>query len=148
MRGGEEKYGYKQVRNPPITKGHLYEKPGHLSYYAERMYPPMELEGIKYYLRPMNCPHHHMIFNRIVKSYRDLPLRLAEAGSLYRNELSGVTYGLIRVRGMTQNDSHIYVTSAQLKEEFLRVLKMFEEVYKVMGIKDYHSRLSLPDFKG
>ena len=148
MRGVEEKYGYKHVSTPHITKGHLYEKTGHLPYYAESMYPPMELEGIKYYLRPMNCPHHHMIFNRIVKSYRDLPLRLAEAGSLYRNELSGVTYGLIRVRGMTQNDSHIYVTSAQLKEEFLRVLKMFEEVYKVMGIKDYHFRLSLPDFKG
>jgi threonyl-tRNA synthetase len=148
MRKVEEKYGYKYVSTPHITKGHLYEKTGHLPYYADTMYPPIEIDGIDYYLRPMNCPHHHMIFNKIVKSYRDLPIRLAEPGMVYRNELSGVTYGLTRVRAITQNDAHIYVTPDKLKDEFLKVLKMFEEVYNVMKIKDYRFRLSLPDFKG
>lgn len=147
MREMEEKYEYKYVSTPHITKGHLYEKTGHLPYYAETMYPPIDIEGVNYYLRPMNCPHHHMIFNKIVKSYRDLPLRLAEAGTVYRNELSGVTYGIIRVRCFTQNDAHIYVEPEKLKDEFLKVLKMFDEVYKIMGIKDFWYRLSLPDFK-
>jgi len=111
------------------------------------MYPPIDIDGEDYYLKPMNCPHHHMIFKKIVNSYRDLPLRLAEPGMTYRNELSGVTYGLIRVKGFIQNDSHIYCTSEQLKSEFLKVMKMFDEVYKVMGIKNYWFRLSLPDFK-
>ncbi len=148
MRQVEIKYGYKYVTTPHITKGNLYEKTGHLPYYADTMFAPLEIEGVKYYLRPMNCPHHHMIFNKIVKSYRDLPFRLAEPGVVYRNELSGVTYGLIRVRHITQNDAHIYCTPEQLKSEFLKVLEMFDEVYKVMGIKDYSFRLSLPDFKG
>lgn len=147
MRGVEEKYGYKYVATPHITKGELYEKTGHLPYYAESMYAPIDIEGQPYYLKPMNCPHHHMIYSKIVKSYRDLPLRLAEAGTLYRNELSGVTYGLIRVRGMTMNDAHIYVRPDQVKDEFISVLKMFEEVYKRIGIRDYWFRLSLPDFK-
>jgi threonyl-tRNA synthetase len=148
MRNIEEEAGYKHVSTPHITKGHLYEKTGHLPYYADTMFSPLDIEGVKYYLKPMNCPHHHMIFNKITKSYRDLPLRLAEPGSVYRNELSGVTYGLIRVRSMTQNDAHIYCTPSQLKDEFLNVLNMFEKVYKIMGIKDFWYRLSLPDFKG
>lgn len=147
MRKIEEKYGYSYVATPNITKGKLYEKTGHLPYYADSMYSPIEIDGVKYYLRPMNCPHHHMIYNKLVQSYRDLPLRLAEAGTVYRNELSGVTYGLMRVRCFTQNDAHIYVTPEQLKEEFMKVIEMFEEVYKAMGIKDYWFRLSLPDFK-
>lgn len=147
MREIEEKYGYKYVSTPHITKGHLYERTGHLPYYKDSMYSPIEIDGVDYYLKPMNCPHHHMIYNKLVKSYRDLPLRLAEAGMTYRNELSGVTYGLIRVKGFTQNDAHLYVTPYQLKEEFLKVLKMFNEVYEVMCIKNYWFRLSLPDFK-
>jgi len=148
MREVEERNGYRYVSTPLITKGQLYEKTGHLPYYADSMYPPMELEGEPYYLRPMNCPHHHMIFKQVVKSYRDLPLRLAEPGTTYRKELSGVTYGLIRVLSFTQNDAHIYVKKEQLKEEFIKVLGMFREVYEVMGVKGYWFRLSLPDFEG
>lgn len=148
MREVEEKYGYVYVSTPHITKGTLYEKTGHLPYYKDSMYTPIEIEGEEYYLKPMNCPHHHMIYNKLVKSYRDLPLRLAEAGMTYRNELSGVTYGLIRVKCFTINDSHIYVTPEQLRSEFVRVLELFKEVYDIMGVKDYWFRLSLPDFKG
>ncbi|HIG96953.1 MAG TPA: threonine--tRNA ligase [Candidatus Aenigmarchaeota archaeon] len=147
MRQIEEKYGYRYVSTPHITRGHLYEKTGHLPYYKDSMYAPMNIEGEEYYLKPMNCPHHHMIYNKMVESYRDLPLRLAEPGMTYRNELSGVTYGLIRVRAFTQNDSHIYMTPEQLKEEFLGVLRLFKEVYAIVGVKDYWFRLSLPDFK-
>ncbi len=147
MRKIEEKYGYKYVSTPVITKGQLYEETGHLSYYKESMYPPFEIEGEDYYLRPMNCPHHHMIFRQLVKSYHDLPLRLAESGTTYRKELSGVTYGLIRTLAFSQNDAHIYVRRDQLKEEFTKVLELFKEVYKTMGIKGYWFRLSLPDFK-
>ncbi|MBI2110253.1 threonine--tRNA ligase [Candidatus Woesearchaeota archaeon] len=147
MREVEEKYGYQYVSTPHITKGKLYEKTGHLPYYNDTMYPPLEIEGIPYYLKPMNCPHHHMIFQKIVKSYRDLPLKLAEAGMTYRKELSGVTYGLIRTLCFTQNYAHIYLTQKQLKEEFIKVLEMFDEVYEVMGLKNYWFRLSLPDFK-
>lgn len=147
MREMEEKFNYKYVSTPHITKGRLYEKTGHLPYYADTMFPPIDIDGIDYYLKPMNCPHHHMIYNKIIKSYRDLPLRLAEEGAVYRNELSGVTYGLTRVRSMTMNDAHIYVTPSQLKDEFIKVLELFEEVYRVFGIRDYWFRLSLPDFK-
>jgi len=147
MREVEEKYGYQYVTTPHITKGHLYEKTGHLPYYADTMFPPTSIDGIDYYLKPMNCPHHHMIFQKIIKSYKDLPVRLAEAGVVYRNELSGVTYGLMRVRHIMQNDAHIYCTPNQLKEEFLKVIEMFDEVYKVMKMGDYWFRLSLPDFK-
>lgn len=147
MRQVEEKHGYKYVSTPHIAKGSMYHSTGHLPYYKDSMYPPIEIDGIEYYLRPMNCPHHHMIFKQLVQSYKDLPLKLAEPGMTYRNELSGVTYGLIRVRGFEQNDSHIYVRPDQLKDEFLKVLKLFEEVYGVMGIKGYWFRLSLPDFK-
>lgn len=95
----------------------------------------------------MNCPHHHMIFEKMVDSYRDLPFKLAEAGRIYRKELSGTLTGLIRVRGpITQNDSHIYVRPDQLKDEFIEVLKLFKAVYETMGISDYWYRLSLPDF--
>ncbi len=147
MRYVEEKYGYKYVSTPVIAKGRIYEQTGHLPYYSDSMYPPISVDNEEYYLKPMNCPHHHMIFRKLVDSYRDLPLRLAEAGATYRKELSGVTYGLIRAMGFTQNDAHIYVTAEQLKEEFIKVLEMFREVYKVMGLKGYWFRLSLPDFK-
>ncbi|MEK6934074.1 MAG: threonine--tRNA ligase [Nanoarchaeota archaeon] len=147
MREIEEKYGYKYVSTPHITKRHLYEKTGHIPYYAETMFSPMKIDETDYYLKPMNCPHHHIIFTKIVKSYRDLPLRLAEAGAVYRNELSGVTYGLTRVRSMTQNDAHLYVTEEQLKDEFVKVINMFDEALGALKIKDFWFRLSLPDFK-
>lgn len=147
MRKMEIKNGYRYVDTPIITKGHLYEETGHLPYYKDSMYPPLSIENEDYYLRPMNCPHHHMIFRQLVKSYHDLPLRLAEPGTTYRNELSGVTYGLIRVLAFQQNDAHIYVRRDQLKNEFMKVLGLFRDVYEIMGIKGYWFRLSLPDFK-
>ncbi len=147
MRKIEEKYGYKYVATSHIARGSIYHATGHLPYYKDSMYPPIDIDGSEYYLKPMNCPHHHMIFKQLVQSYKELPLRLAEAGTVYRNELSGVTYGLVRVRGLTQNDAHIYVRPDQLKEEFIKVLKLFKEVYDTTGIKGYWFRLSLPDFK-
>jgi threonyl-tRNA synthetase len=111
------------------------------------MYAPIEIEGEEYYLKPMNCPHHHMIYKARPKSYRDLPLRLAEFGTVYRFELSGTLSGLTRARGFTQNDAHIYCSRAQVTEEFIRVIQLFDEVYKDFGISDYWFRLSLPDFE-
>ncbi|MBI4021280.1 MAG: threonine--tRNA ligase [Candidatus Aenigmarchaeota archaeon] len=147
MRKTEERWGYRYVSTPHIAKGDIFHATGHLPYYRDTMYAPIDIDGQEFYLKPMNCPHHHMIFRKLVTSYRDLPLRLAEPGMTYRYELSGVTYGLLRVRAFTQNDSHIYVTADQLKVEFTRVLQLFDEVYKVMHIKDYWFRLSLPDFQ-
>ncbi len=150
MRKKEEKYGYLYVASPHIASSKLYEKSGHLAYYRENMYQVIDPEGDEYFLKPMNCPHHHMIFQELVKSYRDLPLRLAEAGAVYRVEKSGETYGLMRVRGpITQNDSHIYVTEENLEEEFLKVLDLLLEVYDDLKVfQNYWFRLSLPDFTG
>jgi len=146
MRDLEEKYGYVYVQSPAITKSSLYFASGHLPYYAESMYAPIDIDGAQYYLKPMNCPHHHMMFKELVTSYRDLPLRFAEAGTCYRHELSGTMNGLIRARCFTQNDSHIYVTASQVEAEVVGVLKLFRQVYDDMGITDYWYRLSLPDF--
>jgi threonyl-tRNA synthetase len=147
MRTKEEALGYQYVSTPVLTHEELYIRSGHAKFYAEDMYQLVDDEGNKFYLKPMNCPHHHMIYERMVKSYRDLPLMLAESSGLYRKELSGTLTGLIRVRGpITQNDSHIYVTPEQLKAEFLKVVALFDEVYEEVGIKDYWFRLSLPDF--
>jgi len=150
MREKEEKYGYLYVSTPHIASYKLYEKSGHLKYYQNDMYKVVDPEGEDFYLKPMNCPHHHMIYQYLVKSYNDLPLRLAEAGAVYRVEKSGETYGLMRVRGpITQNDSHIYVKEDQLEEEFLKVLDLFKEVYDELKVfKNYWFRLSLPDFSG
>jgi threonyl-tRNA synthetase len=147
MRRKEEAQGYQYVATPVLAHENLYIRSGHAQYYSEDMYSLMDEEGKKFYLKPMNCPHHHMIMEKLVTSYRDLPLRLAEAGEIYRNELSGTLTGLIRVRGpITQNDSHIYCTPDQLKQEFLSVLALFKSVYEEVGISDYWFRLSLPDF--
>ncbi|MEK6808023.1 MAG: threonine--tRNA ligase, partial [Nanoarchaeota archaeon] len=143
----EVNQGYRYVSTPHITKSQLYLASGHLPYYKDDMYPPMKIDNEEYYLRPMNCPHHHIIYKQLVTSYRDLPLRLAEAGTVYRKEASGAAYGLMRVRAITQNDSHIYCTKAQTKGEFIKVIELFREVYKTMGIKSFWFRLSLPDFK-
>lgn len=147
MRQEEEARGYQYVETPVLSQEDLYIRSGHASYYSEDMYKLQDDEGQAFYMKPMNCPHHHMIYERIVNSYRDLPLKLAEVGRDYRKEMSGTLSGLIRVRGpITQNDSHIYVRPDQLKDEFIKVLELFKAVYDVMDIKDYWYRLSLPDF--
>ena len=146
MQEKEEESGYQFVITPHLTKKDLYETSGHLAHYKEDMYSPIDIDDEKYYLKPMNCPHHHMIYQSKQKSYRDLPLRIAEFGTVYRYERSGVLTGLIRTRGFTQNDAHIYCTPEQLKSEFVKVLKLFKKTYKDFGIKDYYFRLSLPDF--
>jgi threonyl-tRNA synthetase len=139
-------YGYKYVYTPILTKKGLYETSGHLAHYREDMYNPIDIEGEEYYLRPMNCPHHHMIYRHKPLSYRELPLRLAEFGLVHRFERSGVLTGLIRARSFTQNDSHIYCRKDQLKTELTSVMRLFGEVYKDFGIDNYWFRLSLPDF--
>lgn len=148
MRHKEEERGYQYVSTPVLTQSKLYERSGHADFYLENMYSTKpDEEGNVFYIKPMNCPHHHMIYEKMVQSYRDLPLRLSEHAGLYRYELSGTLTGLIRMRGpITQNDSHIYVTSEQVEAEFTEVLRLFEEVYLETGIKDYWFRLSLPDF--
>ena len=143
----EEKNGYKHVLTPILAKEDLYKKSGHLTHYKDDMYAPIEIENERYYLKPMNCPHHHSIYKRSKRSYRELPLRLAEFGHVHRFERSGALSGLIRVRGFTQNDSHIYTDEANLEKEIINVIKLTREVYDVFGIKDYWFRLSLPDFK-
>lgn len=147
MRQEEEKRGYQYVETPVLAHENLYIRSGHASYYSDDMYKLTDDENQTFYIKPMNCPHHHMIYEKLVTSYRDLPLKLAEVGRIYRKELSGTLTGLIRVRGpISQNDSHIYVRPDQLKDEFIKVLELFKTVYDTMGITDYWYRLSLPDF--
>ena len=138
----ERKGGYQQVRTPHIGKGSMYERSGHLPYYAESMFPPMELEGVKYYLKPMNCPHHHKLYASLPRSYRDLPVRFAEYGTCYRYEQSGELFGLMRVRSMQMNDAHIYCTLEQFAEEFLNVCHMYLGYFELFGIEKYLMRFS------
>jgi len=141
----EKEWGYQRVATPHIAKEDLYKMSGHLPYYADSMYPPMKLDDGNYYVKAMNCPHTHMIYKAEPKSYRDLPVRYAEYGTVYRYERSGTLAGLLRVRGFTQNDAHIYCTAEQAEEEFLKVMKLHEYWYKeVFGIADFYMRLSLP----
>ena len=141
----ERAYGYRRVATPHITKEALYFRSRHLPYYADSMYSPLDIDGENYYLRPMNCPHHHLIYLATRHSYRELPLRLAEYGQDYRYEASGGLSGLMRVRGFCMNDAHIYCRYDQAKDEFLRVMRLHAEYYDLMGIKEYYMRLSLPD---
>lgn len=143
----ERRAGYDRVVTPHITNEDLYYQSGHLPYYVEDMYPPMEIGGKDFYLRPMNCPHHHQVYLSRARSYRDLPLRLAEYGDVYRYEDSGALSGLMRTRGFTQNDAHIYCRADQAAEEFLKVMKMHAQHYDLLGIADYYMRLSLPDLE-
>ena len=138
--------GYKYVYTPILAHKKLYETSGHLAHYKDDMYSPLDIEGEEYYLKPMNCPHHHMIYKHGQMSYKNLPLRLAEFGLVHRFERSGVLTGLIRARAFTQNDSHIYCQKSQLKNELIEVLKLFKEVYNDFNITDFWYRLSLPDF--
>ena len=144
----ERKAGYQRVRTPHLTKGNLYEKSGHLKHYKESMYPAMDVDGIDYYVKPMNCPHHHKIYASVPRSYRDLPLRLAEYGTCYRYEKSGELFGLMRVRSMQMNDAHIYCTKEQFKEEFLSVCQMYLTYFKIFGIDKYEMELCLHSSEG
>lgn len=141
----EAEGGYQRVKTPHIAKESMYIKSGHLPYYAESMFPPMELEGEKYYLKSMNCPHHHKIFSSSARSYRDLPIRLAEYGTCYRYEQSGELFGLMRVRCLTMNDAHIYCTEAQFEEEFTHVNNLYLKYFEVFGIEKYVMRFSKHD---
>ncbi|MDQ2932830.1 MAG: threonine--tRNA ligase [bacterium] len=143
----EFKMGYVRVRTPHIAKESMYLKSGHLPYYAESMYPPMEYEGGKYYLKAMNCPHHHKVFGARPKSYRDLPLRLAEYGTNYRHEKSGELFGLMRVRSLQMNDAHIYCTEEQFAAEFKSVNDMYLKYFKIFGVEKYVMRFSTHDPK-
>jgi threonyl-tRNA synthetase len=146
----ESEAGYKRVVTPHIAKESMYLTSGHLPYYADSMYPPMEMDGEKYYLKSMNCPHHHKIFAAEPKSYRDLPYRIAEYGTVYRYEQSGELFGLMRVRCLHMNDAHIYCTKEQFNEEFRAVNEMYLKYFKIFGIDKYVMRLSLhsPDKLG
>ena len=144
----EFKTGYVRVRTPQISKEDLFLHSGHLPYYAESMYPPMELEGTRYYIKPMNCPFHHKIYASKPRSYRELPLRLAEYGTCYRYEKSGELFGLMRVRSMQMNDAHIYVPEKLFKQEFNAVIDLYLEYFRLFGIKEYFMRFSTHHPKG
>jgi threonyl-tRNA synthetase len=141
----EEEAGYVRVKSPHIAKESMYIKSGHLPYYKDSMFPPMEIDGDKYYLKAMNCPHHHKIFAATPKSYRDLPLRFAEYGTCYRYEQSGELFGLMRVRSLQMNDAHIYCTEAQFEEEFKKVNDLYLKYFSVFGIDKYVMRFSKHD---
>lgn len=141
----EAKAGYKRVMTPHIAKENLYLTSGHLPYYQDSMYPPMSMDGTNYYLRAMNCPHHHKVYAAEPKSYKDLPLRLAEYGTCYRYEQSGELFGLMRVRCLHMNDAHIYCTKEQFAQEFKAVNAMYLKYFKIFGIEKFVMRLSLHD---
>jgi threonyl-tRNA synthetase len=148
----ENKAGYSRVKTPHIAKEIMYKTSGHLPYYADTMFPPMVLEEegkkVKYYLKAMNCPHHHQIFKADQKSYKDMPVRLAEYGTCYRYEKSGELFGLMRVRSMQMNDAHIYCTEEQFAEEFMAVIRMYLEYFKIFGIEKYIMRFSTHSKEG
>jgi threonyl-tRNA synthetase len=137
-----EDAGYSFVNTPHISKSHLFETSGHLPYYADTMFPPMELEGAEYYLKAMNCPMHNLIFRARGRSYRELPLRLFEFGTVYRYEKSGVVHGLTRVRGLTMDDSHIYCTREQMEDELRSVLSFILDLLRDYGLSDFYLELS------
>jgi threonyl-tRNA synthetase len=143
--GLEREMGYEHVYTPSLAKVDLYVRSGHWEHYHEDMFPPMDLKTEQLVLRPMNCPHHILIYESKLRSYRDLPVRLAELGTMYRYERSGVLSGLSRVRCMTLNDAHIFCTPDQIKEEFSSVMKLVERAYRDLGITKYSYRLSLRD---
>lgn len=138
----ESGYGYLRVVTPHIAKEQLFLRSGHLPYYQDDMYPAMKMDDGVYYLKAMNCPHHHRIFQSRPRSYREMPVRFAEYGTCYRNELSGTLAGLLRVRALAMNDAHIYCTKEQVKQEFANVLHLTKEYFDVFGLKDYWFRLS------
>ena len=140
-----EEAGYEFVNSPHITKAQLFQTSGHLPYYADTMFPPMQLEGAEYYLKAMNCPMHNLIFRSRGRSYRELPLRLFEFGTVYRYEKSGVVHGLTRVRGLTQDDSHIYCTREQMPGELTTLLSFVLDLLRDYGLDDFYLELSTRD---
>jgi threonyl-tRNA synthetase len=140
--------GYVRVRTPHLAKEDLFLHSGHLPYYAESMYPPMELEGVRYFVKPMNCPFHHKIYGAKPRSYRDLPLRLAEYGTCYRYEKSGELFGLMRVRSMQMNDAHIYTTEEQFEQEFMGVIDFYRRNFELFNIDRFVMRLSTHHKRG
>ena len=141
----ERGLGYQRVVTPHITRQELYYLSGHLPYYTDDLYSPIDIEGELYYLRPMNCPHHHMVYRSRPHSYRELPYKIAEYGTVYRFERSGQLHGLMRARGFSQNDAHIYCTFDQAKEQFLEVMRMHDDYYRALGITDFYMVLALRD---
>ena len=139
--------GYVRVRTPHLAKESMYKKSGHLPYYEGSMFPPMDVDGVKYYLKAMNCPHHHKIFDALPRSYRDMPVRLAEYGTCYRHEQTGELFGLMRVRSLQMNDAHIYCTKEQFASEFQAVNEMYLKYFKIFGIEKYVMRFSTHDPK-
>ncbi len=138
----EEKAGYVRVATPHVAKEDLYLRSRHLPYYEDEMYPPMEREGVRYFMKPMNCPFHHKIYASKPRSYRDLPLRLAEYGMIYRYEQSGSLFGIMRARAAEQNDAHIYCSEAQFEAEFMAVIELYQYYFDLFGIEKYVMRLS------
>ncbi|RFU38208.1 threonine--tRNA ligase [Actinomadura logoneensis] len=145
MRQRQLEAGYEFVNTPHLTKSSLFEISGHLPYYGEDMFPAFELDGVDYRVKPMNCPMHNLIFRARGRSYRELPLRLCEFGSVYRYEKSGVVHGLTRVRGMTQDDSHIYATKEQMGEEIKSLLQFVLSVLRDFGLREFYLELSTRD---
>ncbi|MGG0858714.1 threonine--tRNA ligase [Bacillus pumilus] len=141
----EVRLGYEHVYTPVLANVELYKTSGHWAHYQEDMFPVMEMDNEDLVLRPMNCPHHMMIYKNEPHSYRELPIRIAELGTMHRYEMSGALSGLQRVRGMTLNDAHIFVRPDQIKEEFIRTVRLIEEVYQDFGLNDYTFRLSYRD---
>jgi threonyl-tRNA synthetase len=141
----EKKWGYQRVTTPIITKENLFYTSGHLPLYKDSMYAPLEIEGENYYIKPMNCPFHHKVFSARMRSYKELPLRIAEYGWCHRYEDSGSLFGLMRVRGMQMNDAHIYIQKEKAVEEFVKVIKLHEYYYKALGIENYEMELALRD---
>ncbi|SFE53270.1 threonyl-tRNA synthetase [Paenibacillus algorifonticola] len=141
----EERLGYEHVYTPVLANVELYKTSGHWEHYSEDMFPKMVLDNEELVLRPMNCPHHMMVFKSDMRSYRDLPVRIAEMGTMHRYEMSGALTGLHRVRAMTLNDAHIFCRPDQIKEEFARVVNLIRKVYEDFGIKEYRFRLSYRD---
>ncbi|MFC4183564.1 threonine--tRNA ligase [Saccharococcus thermophilus] len=141
----EIELGYQHVYTPVLGSVELYKTSGHWDHYKDNMFPPMEMDNEQLVLRPMNCPHHMMIYKNKIHSYRELPIRIAELGTMHRYEMSGALSGLQRVRGMTLNDAHIFVRPDQIKDEFKRVVNLILEVYKDFGLNDYSFRLSYRD---
>ncbi|GAB4435537.1 MAG: threonine--tRNA ligase [Anaerolineae bacterium] len=144
----ETQHNYDRVRTPHLTKEDLFQRSGHLPYYEESMYPPMEMEGVRYFIKPMNCPMHHKIFGALPRSYRDLPVKLAEYGTCYRYEKSGELFGLMRVRSMQMNDAHIYCSEEQFEAEFMDVIDMYMTYFKIFDIQQYVMRFSTHHKKG
>ncbi|GAF14992.1 threonyl-tRNA synthetase [Bacillus sp. JCM 19045] len=141
----EERLGYQHVYTPILGSSELYKTSGHWEHYQDDMFPPMEMDNETLVLRPMNCPHHMMVYKQDMRSYRQLPLRIAELGMMHRYEMSGAVSGLQRVRGMTLNDAHIFCRPDQIKDEFVRVVHLVQEVYKDFGLENYSFRLSYRD---